>query len=99
MAMDKKELDRLLDRYKDLPAGFEYQKAMAAYQAAARAYNDISRKIDTLWTEVLQIGSDRVATQKQLEETKVRLQLCGPFGPFGPACLVPLVLGVRSCEQ
>ena len=81
MAVEKTYMDSLLDKYRDLPAGLPYQRAMAAYQAAARGYNDITRKVDTLWTEKLQIASDYEATKQQLNETQVRLAFVVPVVP------------------
>ena len=71
VGVQKQQLEKLLQAYADLPAGAEYQAAMAAFQAAATAYNDIDRKIDALWAEKMQLISDIKALEQQMAEARV----------------------------
>lgn len=81
LLVDKQQLDKLLEAYKDLPAGVDYQKAMAGYVAATQNYNDMVIKIANLWTAKLQMEKDRIALTAQKNATQVRHAAMGRVSP------------------
>jgi len=61
------------EQYMNLPAGGKYQRAMAAFVAAAQNYNDLVLKINYLWTTLWQSQKDRAAISQQIAAVKVGL--------------------------
>lgn len=73
MTVNADKLKKLLQAYLDLPAGAQYQTAMAGFQAAAQNYNAMQMKINYLWAGIQQSMKDRAALQAQIDAVEVRL--------------------------
>lgn len=74
MSVNADQLKKLMDAYKDLPAGTAYQAAMSGYQAAALNYNNMQVKIAQLWSGIMQSQKDRASLQAQIDAVQVGWQ-------------------------